>query len=467
MKFIPHDYQKFTIETMLKNKKVFAVLDMGLGKTVSTLTTIETLMNDEYEVSKVLVIAPLRVADSTWDSEIDKWEHLRFSLSISKVLGTEKQRIAALSVKADIYTVNRENVKWLVDYYVKKKSWPFDMIVVDESSSFKNNTSQRFKALRKVTKLTERVFLLTGTPDPNSLLELWPQAYLLDQGERLGQTITAYRNEFFTPGRRNGNIVYDYIPRKGAREEIYRRLKDVTISLTAKDNLKMPERIDNVIKLKMPSTARAIYTKIEIESVAELEKGTVVAGSKAVVKNKLLQCTNGAVYSVDDNGTKTVDCIHDAKLDELENIIEDNAGQPTIVYYNYQHDYDRIAERLKKYKPEKLNTSEDIARWNRGEIRVLLAHPASMGHGLNLQAGGSNIVWFGIPWSLELFQQANARLYRQGQNKTVVINYLLMEDTADEDVYKSLQNKDFNQEDFIAAMKARINRVTANRISNI
>lgn len=339
------------------------------------------------------------------------------------------------------------------------------MIVIDESSSFKNNTSQRFKALRKVTKLAKRVVLLTGTPDPNSLMELWPQVFLLDGGERLGRTLTEYRNNYFTPGRRNGNIVYEYVPRKGAREAIYKQIEDITVSLTAKDHLKMPERIDNVIKLKLPPKARAIYTQMEIESVLELEKGVVIAGSKAVAQNKLLQITNGAVYSIGENGEKKVDEIHDEKLEALESIIEDNAGQPTLVYYNYQHDFDRITEWLKKYNPQTLRNGDDIARWNRGEIKLLVAHPASMGHGLNLQAGGSNIVWFGVPWSLELFQQANARLYRQGQQKTVVINYLLMDDTADEYVYKSLQNKRFNQDDFISAMKARIDRVRKNMVS--
>lgn len=465
MKFTPHDYQKYIIDFILKHPKAFTILEMGMGKSVCTLTAIEELMNDRFEIDRVLVIAPLRVAESTWTDETEKWDHLRWRLKVVKAIGTEKQRIEALNSRADVYTINRENVKWLVDYYAKKRTWPFDMIVIDESSSFKNNTSQRFKALRKVTKLAKRVVLLTGTPDPNSLMELWPQVFLLDGGERLGRTLTEYRNNYFTPGRRNGNIVYEYVPRKGAREAIYKQIEDITVSLTAKDHLKMPERIDNVIKLKLPPKARAIYTQMEIESVLELEKGVVIAGSKAVAQNKLLQITNGAVYSIGENGEKKVDEIHDEKLEALESIIEDNAGQPTLVYYNYQHDFDRITERLKKYNPQTLRNGDDIARWNRGEIKLLVTHPASMGHGLNLQAGGSNIVWFGVPWSLELFQQANARLYRQGQQKTVVINYLLMDDTADEDVYKSLQSKRFNQDDFISAMKARIDRVRKNMVS--
>lgn len=465
MKFTPHDYQKYIIDFILKHPKAFTILEMGMGKSVCTLTAIEELMNDRFEIDRVLVIAPLRVAESTWTDETEKWDHLRWQLKVVKAIGTEKQRIEALNSRADVYTINRENVKWLVDYYAKKRTWPFDMIVIDESSSFKNNTSQRFKALRKVTKLAKRVVLLTGTPDPNSLMELWPQVFLLDGGERLGRTLTEYRNNYFTPGRRNGNIVYEYVPRKGAREAIYKQIEDITVSLTAKDHLKMPERIDNVIKLKLPPKARAIYTQMEIESVLELEKGVVIAGSKAVAQNKLLQITNGAVYSIGENDEKKVDEIHDEKLEALESIIEDNAGQPTLVYYNYQHDFDRITERLKKYNPQTLRNGDDIARWNRGEIKLLVAHPASMGHGLNLQAGGSNIVWFGVPWSLELFQQANARLYRQGQQKTVVINYLLMDDTADEYVYKSLQNKRFNQDDFISAMKARIDRVRKNMVS--
>ena len=369
MKYIPHDYQKYTIDRMHDQKKIFAVLDMGLGKTSCTLTAIERLMYDDFEVGKVLIIAPLFVADVTWEDERDKWDHLR-RLRISKILGTEKQRIAGLNTDADLYTINRENVKWLVDYFVRsKKPWPFDMIVVDESSSFKSGSSQRFKALKKATPITSRVVLLTGTPDPNGLMDLWSQVYLLDGGERLGKTLTAYRSRYFMPGRRNGNVIYDWIPREGAKEEIFAKLADIMISLTAKDYLKMPERIDNIIKLKMPEAARARYEQMEEDCILELEQGEIVAGNKAAVTNKLLQMANGAVYYedivADKDGVVTgidrkVERIHDVKLDALEEIVEDNAGQPIAVFYNFQHDLDRLLERFKKYKPTVIRSRADI-----------------------------------------------------------------------------------------------------------
>lgn len=471
MEFKPHDYQQYTIGRIIHSKKVFAILEMGLGKTVCTLTAINELIYNRFETERVLVIAPLRVADSTWGTEAEKWDHLH-RLTVSKVLGTEKQRIAGLEATADIYCVNRENVKWLVDYFVKKKKWPFDMVVVDESSSFKNHTSQRFKALKKVTRITDRIVLLTGTPDPNGLMELWPQLFLLDAGERLGTTLTAYRDRWFKPGRRNGNIIYEYVPKHGAKEEIYKAIGDITVSLSAKDHLRMPERIDNVVKLKMPDAARQAYEQMELESVLQLERGEIVAGSKAVVANKLLQMANGAVYyeEITENAPgefqtiRRVERIHDTKLDALEEIIEDNAGQTMLVYYNYKHDYDRLMERFAKYNPESIRSDEDIKRWNAGKVRLMLAHPASMGHGLNLQAGGSNIVWFGMPWSLELYQQANARLYRQGQAQTVVITHLVIEDSADEDVLESLQRKRVNQDELIAAVKARIEKRKTMRV---
>lgn len=452
MKFIPHDYQKYIIDQMIAKKKMIAVVDMGLGKTVCTLSALEELMFNRFEVNKVLVIAPLRVADVTWGDEIDKWDHLN-SFKISKIIGTEPKRIDAIKAIADIYVINRENAKWLVDYFVKAKKWPFDMLVIDESSSFKNNKSQRFKALRKVTAITERVIELTGTPSPNGLMDLWPQIYLLDQGERLGRTITSFRDTFFNPGMRNKNIIFNYVPKAKAEEEIHKRINDVAISLTAKDHLKMPPRIDNVIKLKMPLNIKTIYDEMERECIVELEKKDVImAGSRAVVTNKLLQMANGAVYGED----RKVSIIHDIKLDALQEIIEANEGKSIMVFYNYQHDYDRLVERFKCFKPKTLKTKENIERWNKGEIELLLVHPASMGHGLNLQAGGSIIVWFSLTWSLELYLQANARLYRQGQQNAVVINHLVMEKTVDVDVMRALTDKKVNQDELIEAVKARI-----------
>lgn len=466
MKFNPHDYQKYIMQRMLHDEKLFAVVQMGMGKTACTLTAIEELMNNRFEVDRVLVIAPLRVADDTWESERDKWEHLN-GLRISKILGTEKQRIAALHVNADVYTINRENVKWLIERYIKtKKRWPFDMIVVDESSSFKSSASQRFKAIRKVTAIAKRVILLTGTPDPNGLMDLWSQVFLLDSGERLGRTLTLYRNTFFMPGRRNGNIVYEYLPREGAKEEIYRKLKDIMVSLSAEEHLKMPERIDNVIKLKMPKEAKTKYEKMEADCIIELDKGDIVAGNKAAVTNKLLQMANGAVY-YEDEYERRVEWIHDVKLDALEEIVEDNSGSPIMVFYNYKHDRDRIIARFAKYNLGEVKSREDIARWNAGKIQLLIAHPGSIGHGLNLQAGGNIIVWFGVPSNLEYYLQANARLYRQGQNQTVIINHLLMSGTHDVDVMNSLMGKKVNQDELIAAIKARINERRVSRVDNI
>lgn len=461
MKYEPHDYQKFTIDKILECERLFAVLDMGLGKTSCTLTAIEELVNDRYEINKVLVIAPLRVADDTWEAERDKWDHLH-GLRMAKMIGSAKQRVDALKAKADVYTINRENVKWLIDYLLQHKmKWPFDMIVVDESSSFKSHTSQRFKALRKVAPLAKRIVLLTGTPDPNGLLDLWSQAFLIDGGIRLGRTLTAYRDQYFTPGRRNGNVIYEWKPREGAKEAIFGRLKDVMVSLTAKDHLKMPERIDNFITLKMPSEARAKYDQMEAAAILELEKGEVVAGNKAAVTNKLLQMANGAVYYEDttEEGVepvKKVEWIHDAKLDALEEIIEDNEGQPVMVFYNYKHDFARLMKRFKDRNPGTIKDRQDIANWNAGKVKLLFVHPASMGHGLNLQGGGNIIVWFGVTNNLEHYLQANARLYRQGQTQTVVINHLLMEDTHDIDVMESLQRKRVSQDELIAAVKARI-----------
>lgn len=377
MKFIPHDYQQFTIDRMVENKKVFAVLQMGLGKTVCTLTAIEKLMYDNFEISKALVIAPLYVADVTWEDERDKWDHLR-KLRLSKILGTEKQRIAGLNATADVYIINRENVKWLIDFYIKRKiPWPFDMVVVDESSSFKSNSSQRFKALRKATPITDRVILLTGTPSPQGFEDLWSQVYLLDSGERLGKTMTAYRSRYFMPGRRNGNIIYEWIPRDGASEQIYAKLSDIMISLSAKDHLKMPERIDSIVKLKLTPEAREQYDKMESDCILELEEGEVVAGNKAAVTNKLLQMANGAVYyeepMVDEDGVVTgyerrVQWVHDIKLDALEEMVEDNAGQPMMVFYNFRHDYDRLMKRFEKYEPRTISGRKDVEDWNAGKV---------------------------------------------------------------------------------------------------
>jgi SNF2 family DNA or RNA helicase len=417
------------------------------GKTVITLTAINELLYNYFDVSNVLVIAPLRVAQTTWPGEVKKWGHLQH-LTLSKVLGSAKERRLALNTPADIHIINRENVKWLVEECGKE--WPFDMVVIDELSSFKSNKAKRFRALRKVRPRIKRIVGLTGTPAPNGLIDLWPQIYLLDQGERLGKTVTGYRNRYFNPGRRNGYVVYDWVLKPGAEEAIYEKLDDICVSMKSEDWLQMPERIDREVVVRIPEAARARYDQLERDLLLPYEGGDVTADNAAVLSNKLLQMANGAVY--DENGSTRE--IHQAKLEALDDILEAANGQPVLVFYNYQHDRDRILKHIPTARV--LDTEDDIEKWNQGEIPVMLAHPASAGHGLNLQAGGSVIVWFGLTWSLELYQQANARLYRQGQNKSVIIHHLVAEGTIDEDVMRALEHKDTGQEALLAAVKARI-----------
>lgn len=451
MKFIPHTYQKFAIEKMIKQPAVGLFLEMGLGKTVCALTAADELLHDYFEVSKVLVIAPLRVAENTWPDEIEKWDHLQH-LKISKVLGSKKQRLAALNIQADIYVTNRENVTWLVDYY--GKDWPFDMVVIDELSSFKSSKAKRFRSLRKVRPLIKRIVGLTGTPAPNGLIDLWAQIYLLDQGERLGKTITGYRDRYFTPGRRNQHIIYEWNPKPEAEGVIYEKLSDICVSMKSEDWLEMPEVISREVKVKLLEKAREKYDQLEKDLLLPFADSDVVADTAAVLTGKLLQMANGAVY--DEFGD--VQEVHEAKLDALEDVIEAANGRPVLVFYAYRHDLVRIQKRFPEART--LDTAEDIQAWNRGEIPIALAHPASAGHGLNLQAGGNIIVWFGLTWSLELYQQANARLNRQGQQqKNVIIHHLVTENTVDEDVMKSLETKDLTQEALMKAVKARIEKV--------
>jgi SNF2 family DNA or RNA helicase len=454
MRFKPHDYQVYTIEQIKKKPKIALILDMGLGKTVCTLTAINDLMYDSFDIGKVLVIAPLRVADMTWPDEVEKWDHLKY-LRISKVIGSAAKRVEALEKRADIYIINRENTKWLIDYYLSKtKKWPFDTIVIDESSSFKNHQSQRFKALKKAAAVSKRVIELTGTPAPNSLMDLWSQIYLLDQGERLGQSITKYRNMYFYPDKRNQVVVFSYKPKPGAEKEIYKQIGDIAVSLKASDHIKMPDRIDNFIKLKMSKRIRAIYEEMERNYLVSIDEEMITATSAGVVSNKLLQMANGAAYDED----RKVIHIHDLKLEALEEIIEENDKKPILVLYNYQHDHQRLIQRFEKLKPRELETKKDLDDWNNGSIQILLAHPASMGHGLNLQAGGNIIVWFGLTYSLESYLQANARLYRQGQKETVIINHLITEDTEDENAIQRLTQKRMNQDELIEAVKAKIRK---------
>lgn len=452
MKYIPHEYQNYAKQKLIELPEVGLLLDMGLGKTVTTLTAINELMYDRFLISRVLVIAPKRVAEDTWTTEAQKWDHLKH-LRISRVLGSRKERLAALDEDADIYVINRENVVWLVDLY--RASWPFDMVVVDELSSFKSNQAKRFKALKQVRPLVERFVGLTGTPSPNGLLDLWPQMYLIDRGRRLGKTITGYRERYFNPGKSNGYVVYSYELKPGAEEAIQKQISDICISMKAGDYLQMPELVVNDIPVRLSPQELEKYRELEREKLMELDGEQVTALNAATVYNKLLQMANGSVYS--DDGT--VVGIHRKKLEALEEILDTANGQPVLVFYNFRHDYDSLVKAFKKYKPRTLRGQEDIQDWNAGRIPLLLAQPASMGHGLNLQTGGHIIVWYGLNWSLELYQQANARLYRQGQNQGVIIHRLVAAGTVDEEVIRRLESKDVTQESLMEALKARIKAI--------
>lgn len=448
-----HEYQKKAVEHIITHKYCGLFLEMGLGKTVSTLTAVEKLMYDYLEVNSVLVIAPKRVAETVWAEEAQNWEHLQH-LTFSKIIGTEQQRLEAFHKKADIHIISRDNIVWLCG--ICASNLPYDMLVIDELSSFKNHLSQRFKALRLARPWIKRVVGLTGTPAPNGLIDLWPQIYLMDRGERLGKTITKYRSTYFTPGRSNGYVVYNYNLQGGAEQAIRDKIGDICISMQAQDYLHMPMLTNNYVKLKMPKDILDAYHKFEKDSIMKLvnldNEVKITASNAAGLSNKLLQFANGAIYDED----KNVHPIHDIKLEALEEIVEEACGKPVLVAWTYQFDRDRIMKYLSKYKPRELKTAKDIQDWNDGKVQLMLAHPASAGHGLNLQAGGNIIVWFGLTWSLELYQQFNARLYRQGQKQGVIIHHLYMAQTHDEDVILALKNKDRVQMGLMNSIKAKI-----------
>ena len=445
MKFIPHDYQQYAIDFIKSHKTAAVLLDMGLGKTVITLTALNDLLFDRFEISRVLVIAPLRVAQNTWPQEIGKWEHLNH-IRYSVAVGTEKDRFEALRKQASLYIINRENVPWLVE----KTDFTYDAIVIDELSSFKNWSSKRFKALMKVRPLAKRVIGLTGTPSSNGLMDLFAEFKVLDMGQRLGRFITTYRQDYFVPDKRNGQVVFSYAPLPGAEERIYEKIADITISMKAADHLRMPELIEREYSVRMDEAEKKIYTEMCEQLVLQMKGDEVTAANAGVLFGKLAQMANGAVYT-DDGATLH---IHDRKLDALEDIIESMNGKPLLVAYWFRHD----AERIEKCLPcVRLDTDDAIACWNRGEIPVALIHPASAGHGLNLQSGGSTLVWFGITWSLELYQQTVARLYRQGQNSnTVVVQHIIAEGTIDERILRALKRKDKTQAALIEAVKAEV-----------
>jgi SNF2 family DNA or RNA helicase len=441
-----HEYQRDAVDYLIDNPAAMLVLDMGLGKTVITLTAVQRLL-DAYEATKVLVVAPKRVAVNTWPTEIDAWDHV--SAGYSVLCGSKKQREAACKSGEPIHIINVDNLVWLIEHW--GKAWPYDMLVIDESSLFKSYSTRRFKTLKRRMQLIDRVVLLTGTPAPNSLMDLWPQIFLLDGGERLFRTISGYRDHYFQKDY-NG---FSWSLREGAEKDIYQRVEDLCLRMDAADYLETPDRVDVTVPVVLPAKAMKQYEELEKHSLLELAEGEVVALNAAVLVGKLLQCANGALYTDEDGAWEH---LHDAKLDALADILETSAGQPVLVAYNFQHDLQRLRARF----PEARVLDADPAtvdQWNAGEIPLLLAHPQSAGHGLNLQHGGSILVWFSLTWSLELYLQFNARLHRQGQKRVTVVHHLIAKDTVDETVVEALARKDAGQNDLFDALRARAKEV--------
>ena len=451
--FVPHNYQQYCIDRIINDKAIGLFLDMGLGKTAITLSAIKKLKYEYWRSAKVLVIAPKKVAESTWSKEAAKWEEL-CSLRFSFVLGSAEKRLKALNTPADVYMINRENVMWLVDHY--RNAWPFDTVIIDESSSFKNHQAKRFKALKAVRSHIDRIVLLTGTPTSRGLMDLWAQIYLLDCGKRLGRNITAYREAFFVPDKRNRTTIFSYAPKDGAEETIYNAISDICVSMKAEDYLELPELVYNDIPVKLDTAAQKAYDRLERDTLLPVDDTVITAGSAAVLRGKLLQLCNGAVYDED----KNVMQIHDCKIEALLETVEQLNGQHAIICYNFQHDKTRLLEALKAthltVKVYEGKAEEDA--WNAGDIDLLLVQPASCGYGLNLQEGGHHIIWFGLTDSLELYQQTNKRLHRQGQPYPVIVHHLLVQGGTDEDVIKSLGGKADVQDSLLEALKVRIQK---------
>lgn len=451
MKYVPHDYQTYATEFIEEHPVAAVLLDMGLGKSVITLTAIKNLCLDTFEVQKILVIAPLRVARDTWKAELEKWEHLR-CIKYSVAVGTEAERKAALQKPANLYIINRENVGWLIE----QSGLPFDydMVVIDELSSFKSHQAKRFRSLMKVRPTVKRMVGLTGTPSSNGLMDLWAEFRLLDMGKRLGRFITHYRDEFFRPDKRNGQVIFSYKPKDGAEEEIYRRISDITISMKSTDFLQMPECVINEVEVSLSDKEMKMYNGLKKDLVLAIANKEIDAVNAGALSNKLSQMANGAVYDEDKNYIE----IHDRKLDALEDLIEQSNGKPVLVAYWFKHDLERIK---KRFTVREIKTSKDIVDWNNGSIPVAVIHPASAGHGLNIQEGGSTLIWFGLTWSLELYLQTNARLWRQGQkSKTVVIHHIITKGTTDEQIMKALRTKETTQDALMEAVKAEIGGIT-------
>ena len=451
-----HEYQNYCVEYLKTHPEAMLFLSMGLGKSVTALTAILDLMFDSFDIGKVLVIAPLRVAKTVWPEERETWEHANF-LKMSVIVGSRGQREAAMRVPADIYVINRENVKWLVDYLEKRRiPWPFDMVVIDELSSFKNHQSQRWKALRKVRPQIKRLVGLTGTPASNGLMDLWAETFLVDKGARLGRFITRYREAYFKPAGMNpyNGVVYNYEPLPGAEEAIYSKISDITVSMKALDYLDMPEQVLVNHFVDMEPQERKLYDDMKKQLLVEVDGEEIDAANAAVLSGKLLQMANGAIY----NDERQMRIIHNRKLEMLGDLIEQANGQNVLVAYWYQHDHERIQEYLTDlgYKPRDLKSDQDIADWNAGKIQVGLISPASAGHGLNIQKGGHILIWFSLIWSLEMYQQTNARLWRQGQKEVVTIHHIVTRDTVDGDVLNALKHKDMTQQNLISAVKAHL-----------
>ena len=455
MELKPHAYQRYCIDRLIADPRIALFLDMGLGKTIITLSAIYHLKYSRFAVRKVLIIAPKKVAEATWQREAAKWDGVHI-LRMQTVLGTRARRLKALNTPADIYIINRENVPWLVEHY--RNDWPFDMVVVDESSSFKNPRAKRFKALSYMYPHIKRTVLLTGTPSPNGIIDLWSQIYLLDRGERLGGTFSGFRNRYFTPGERSRDIIYTYDPKDGAEDAIMNAISDVAISMKANDYLQLPPVVEDTIPVVLDAKARRAYDTMERTMVLELLQSgeQITAASAAALSNKLQQLANGAVY----NEEHKTHAVHDCKIEAFMELIEQLNGKSALVFYNFQHDLARIVEALRQtnLRVRVLRGAEDELAWNHGEVDILLAHPASAAYGLNLQDGGNHVVWYGLNWSLELYQQANKRLHRQGQTQTVIVHHLVCTDTRDEDILHALGMKERAQEFVLESLKARIDK---------
>ena len=454
MQFKPYPYQQYCIDSIIYNRAVGLFLDMGLGKTVITLTAIHDLRYNRWEVAKPLIIAPKKVAEATWSVEAKKWDHLKM-MRIVPVLGTLQQRLRALSTPADAYVINRENTQWLVEHF--KNSWPFDMVILDESSSFKNGSSKRFKALKLVRSRIKRFVELTGTPASNGLEDLWAQIYLLDGGARLGKTMGAYRDRYFIPGKRNRTTIFSYTPKDGSFEMIKQAISDICISMKASDYLTLPDVIHNDIPVALDASATKAYRQLETDLLLQVDENTITAGTAGVLTGKLLQLCNGAIYDENKKAIK----IHDCKIDAFLELVEQLNGQHALVFYNFQHDRDRLVEALTStgLRVRVYSQAQDEIDWNNGQIDILLAHPASCGYGLNLQQGGHHAIWFGLTWSLEQYEQANKRLHRQGQEHPVVIHHLIVQGGMDEAVIDALKSKGDMQNALMAALKARITKL--------